>query len=438
MFYSWRNRTKKNRLIKSLKRMRKPLDYFGSQEFKDRCHIILEKMSVEQLRALQTALRCKGAELGECLFVTSDSEIYSSKFLPHFVSCVLWRWPELLQGTPNDLVRLPICDIPKDGSCDCVNPFHYARLLHSSPYLAHEDLPPLPSSPAPPTCCIAGSYNQNVDTSSSKDEGISSSMPIHELEPDGNGWGSSPPWPKRSSHWDSGISNNEEEEGDSPAMPHFPGSRLRQLPELHGNPRQDLTPPSLESETKFSSPICDLPSTCWGRVAYWEGRSRVGRIFPINSPTMSIFWRDDHPGCLSPWIDSDGLCLPTLVGDSPPGNEVVAKTRQKIGLGVYLWRSPEDGSVWTYNRSMFPMFISSSSRPKSDRAVRLAPGWAVKALDPARSSHQDHQQLPHPPVTIQISFAKGWGKLYKRRDVIQCPCWLEVFLEKPAAVLSLT
>lgn len=42
---------------------------------------------------------------------------------------------------------------------------------------------------------------------------------------------------------------------------------------------------------------------------------------------------------------------------------------------------------------------------------------------------RDHGHHPMGPVdyfSIKISFGKGWGRDYKRQDIMGCPCWLEV------------
>lgn len=42
-----------------------------------------------------------------------------------------------------------------------------------------------------------------------------------------------------------------------------------------------------------------------------------------------------------------------------------------------------------------------------------------------KQSQQTHLG-PIDRFSMKISFAKGWGNMYRRQDVMGCPCWLEV------------
>lgn len=108
------------------------------------------------------------------------------------------------------------------------------------------------------------------------------------------------------------------------------------------------------------------------------------------------------------------------------------KIRSKIGLGVTL--SLESDGVWLYNRSQEPVFVSSpaldAAAAKALLVWRVAPGHCLCIFDP--STPPPAISLPHvgpvDPRSVRISFAKGWGPKYSRRDVTACPCWLEVLL----------
>ncbi|CAH2040092.1 unnamed protein product, partial [Iphiclides podalirius] len=114
----------------------------------------------------------------------------------------------------------------------------------------------------------------------------------------------------------------------------------------------------------------------------------------------------------------------------------VRKTRAKIGLGVTLSLEPD--GVWLYNRSQEPVFVSS---PALDAAAarallvwRVAPGHCLCVFDPAAPPAPlcPPHVGPVDPRSVRISFAKGWGPKYSRRDVTACPCWLEVLLAPPS------
>ncbi|XP_070826338.1 mothers against decapentaplegic homolog 6-like [Chaetodon trifascialis] len=192
----------------------------------------------------------------------------------------------------------------------------------------------------------------------------------------------------------------------------------------------------------------------WCSVAYWEQRTRVGRLYPAYEPSLNIFY--DLP-------QGTGLCLGQLHAnayysrrDDPGGHGTsglhghhshggggngsgssVQQIRSKIGYGIVLSREPD--GVWVYNRSQHPVFIHSPTLdPPSARGLsvkRVMPGFSLKVFDYERSSWMaEHgvkpecQEGPWDPHSVRISFAKGWGPCYSRQFITSCPCWLEVLL----------
>ncbi|XP_032417242.1 mothers against decapentaplegic homolog 6-like isoform X2 [Xiphophorus hellerii] len=198
----------------------------------------------------------------------------------------------------------------------------------------------------------------------------------------------------------------------------------------------------------------------WCSVAYWEQRTRVGRLYPAYEPSLNIFY--DLP-------QGTGLCLGQLHantyhsrredpgshaasdpyrhhshgrggrsgGNSGGGGGNVQQIRSKIGFGIVLSR--EADGVWVYNRSQHPVFVHSptldlpSARGLSVR--RVMPGFSLKVFDYECSSWMtehgvkpETQEGPWDPHSIRISFAKGWGPCYSRQFITSCPCWLEVLL----------
>ncbi|XP_059054561.1 mothers against decapentaplegic homolog 6 [Achroia grisella] len=165
----------------------------------------------------------------------------------------------------------------------------------------------------------------------------------------------------------------------------------------------------------------------WCRLAYWELTQRVGRQFCVRVPAVDVF------GGSALGSGQGGFCLDGLEQRSDaPQVEQVRKTRAKIGLGVTL--SLESDGVWLYNRSQEPVFVSSpaldAAAAKALLVWRVAPGHCLCVFDP--DCPPPALSLPHiGPVdsrSVRISFAKGWGPKYSRRDVTACPCWLEVLL----------
>ncbi|XP_075711411.1 mothers against decapentaplegic homolog 6 [Rhinoderma darwinii] len=164
----------------------------------------------------------------------------------------------------------------------------------------------------------------------------------------------------------------------------------------------------------------------WCSVAYWEHRTRVGRLYAVCQPSVSIFY--DLP-------QGSGFCLGQLNLENR--SEAAARTRGKIGLGIVLSKEPD--GVWAYNRSDHPIFVNSptldSPTCRSLVVRKVMPGYSLKVFDYKKSCILQHLSAPseyadgpYDPHSIRISFAKGWGPCYSRQMITSCPCWLEVLL----------
>ncbi|KAG8201536.1 hypothetical protein JTE90_011211 [Oedothorax gibbosus] len=170
----------------------------------------------------------------------------------------------------------------------------------------------------------------------------------------------------------------------------------------------------------------ETPST-WCKVAYWELSDRVGRLLPVNQPTMNVFYELPH---------ADGLCLQTLANSHATDKSSIIQTRTKIGQGITVFR--EDQEVWIYNRSEYPVFVNSPTLdpPNTENLTvhKIQPGFSIKIFDYERSRYnqqvRDTSMLrngPFDPNAVRVSFVKGFGsEKYSRRFVTSCPCWLEL------------
>uniref|UniRef100_A0A669D1K8 Mothers against decapentaplegic homolog n=1 Tax=Oreochromis niloticus TaxID=8128 RepID=A0A669D1K8_ORENI len=163
----------------------------------------------------------------------------------------------------------------------------------------------------------------------------------------------------------------------------------------------------------------------WCNVAYWEHRTRVGRLYTVYEHSVSIFY--DLP-------QGTGFCLGQL--NLEHRSSTVQRTRGKIGYGILLSKEPD--GVWAYNRSEHPIFVNSPTLdvPNSRTLVvrKVMPGYSIKVFDYERSfllRHTTEADLldgPYDPNSVRISFAKGWGPCYSRQFITSCPCWLEILL----------
>ncbi|MGH0176826.1 UNVERIFIED_CONTAM: hypothetical protein FKN15_007565 [Acipenser sinensis] len=163
----------------------------------------------------------------------------------------------------------------------------------------------------------------------------------------------------------------------------------------------------------------------WCNVAYWEHRTRVGRLYTVYEHSVSIFY--DLP-------QGNGFCLGQLSLDHR--SETVRRTRSKIGYGILLSKEPD--GVWAYNRSEHPIFVNSPTLdiPNCRTLIvrKVMPGYSIKVFDYEKSCllqhamEQDYTDGPYDPNSVRISFAKGWGPCYSRQFITSCPCWLEILL----------
>ncbi|XP_063815217.1 mothers against decapentaplegic homolog 7 [Pseudophryne corroboree] len=161
----------------------------------------------------------------------------------------------------------------------------------------------------------------------------------------------------------------------------------------------------------------------WCVVAYWEEKTRVGRLYSVQENSLDIFY--DLP-------QGNGFCIGQLNSDNK--SQLVQKVRSKIGYGIQLTK--EVDGVWVYNRSSYPIFIKSATLDNPDSRTLLVhkvfPGFSIKAFDYEKAYSlqrpNDHEfmQQPWTGFTVQISFVKGWGQCYTRQFISSCPCWLEV------------
>ncbi|XP_075048479.1 mothers against decapentaplegic homolog 6-like [Mixophyes fleayi] len=164
----------------------------------------------------------------------------------------------------------------------------------------------------------------------------------------------------------------------------------------------------------------------WCKLAYWEHRTRVGRLYNVTEPSIHIFHNLPK---------GSGFCLGFLGSD--PRSQTVRRTRKKIGQGLVLSR--EQDEVWVYNRSEHPIFINSPTlaavSARGQSVHKLLPGYSIKVFDAEQaaslSGYSAQEDGPCDPHSVRISFAKGWGACYSRQFITSCPCWLEILLSTP-------
>ncbi|XP_068175408.1 mothers against decapentaplegic homolog 6-like [Antennarius striatus] len=185
----------------------------------------------------------------------------------------------------------------------------------------------------------------------------------------------------------------------------------------------------------------------WCSVAYWEQRTRVGRLYPAHESSLNIFYDlpqgtglslgQLHANAYHSRRDDPGSHGHHSHGHGGNSSSSVQQIRSKIGYGIMLSQEPD--GVWVYNRSQHPVFVHSPTLdPPNTRGLsvkRVMPGFSLKVFDYEHSSWMaqhsvkpDSLEGPWDPHSVRISFAKGWGPCYSRQFITSCPCWLEVLL----------
>ena len=125
----------------------------------------------------------------------------------------------------------------------------------------------------------------------------------------------------------------------------------------------------------------------------------------------------------------------TVVNDTTTTS--VNSGRQVLQQG----QNEQEGEVWAYNASEFPIFVNSPTLddPDSPRSLvvkKVPPGCSIKIFDYARAELLERTEArnvlltegPFDDRSVRISMAKGWGPSYARQIITSCPCWLEVLL----------
>ncbi|XP_061451361.1 mothers against decapentaplegic homolog 6 isoform X2 [Rhineura floridana] len=196
-------------------------------------------------------------------------------------------------------------------------------------------------------------------------------------------------------------------------------------PESPPPPYSRLSPNDEQKPLDASMSPDAIKQSHWCNVAYWEHRTRVGRLYTVYEQSVSIFY--DLP-------QGNGFCLGQLNLENR--NETVRRTRSKIGYGILLSKEPD--GVWAYNRSEHPIFVNSPTLdiPNCRTLIvrKVMPGYSIKVFDYEKSCLLQHTtdleypDGPYDPNSVRISFAKGWGPWYSRQFITSCPCWLEILL----------
>uniref|UniRef100_A0A8C8ADC1 Mothers against decapentaplegic homolog n=1 Tax=Otus sunia TaxID=257818 RepID=A0A8C8ADC1_9STRI len=341
----------------------------GRTELKAVTYSLLKRLKERSLDSLLEAVESRGGMPSGCVLVArTELRLGGQAAPPHLLLGKLFRWPDLQH--PAELK--PLCECQSFGVADgptvCCNPYHFSRLCGPG-----EDVSGLATtSDAPALSMVSGEF------------------------------------PCEQSRW----------VGRAICLSSIPVFSQA----VTANPDSSLLSP-----TDASTSPDAVKRSHWCNVAYWEHRTRVGRLYTVYEQSVSIFY--DLP-------QGNGFCLGQLNLENR--SETVRRTRSKIGYGILLSKEPD--GVWAYNRSEHPIFVNSPTLdiPNCRTLIvrKVMPGYSIKVFDYEKScllqhtADLDYTDGPYDPNSVRISFAKGWGPCYSRQFITSCPCWLEILLTR--------
>eukprot|EP00092_Neocalanus_flemingeri_P007559 GFUD01008158.1.p1 GENE.GFUD01008158.1~~GFUD01008158.1.p1 ORF type:complete len:143 (+),score=2.97 GFUD01008158.1:203-631(+) len=83
-----------------------------------------------------------------------------------------------------------------------------------------------------------------------------------------------------------------------------------------------------QNSTKKTTNAIETGRVTWCTLAYWEERTRVGRLFQVRSGGVEVFSQLPRPSPLG-----DAMCLATLATNNLKPSESTLKTREKNWSG---------------------------------------------------------------------------------------------------------
>lgn len=436
----------------------------------------LKKSDPEGYRTLELVLS-KKTEDTPCIALprSQDGRLQVShrKMLPQVMYCRIFRWPDL--QSQHELKSLTRCQYPANRSNTnkiCVNPYHYARVDHSlyppvvSPRTdsGFNNVSPPPQSPLSP-------YSQQQGSPATYFQPMP--QPAHEHNNPYN------PIPAHTTYKHEGAmfdQTNFGVNGQQNFRHHqsaFPCSSQSPLSESYGinysdtdpqssQPVDSQTPPPHYGGRTSNHQLALMPmdgieeghhsnlnyngpqQEPWCRIHYAELNHKIGEPFKSSSPKVFV------DGFTDPSIHNRRFSLGVISNINR--NSTIEMTRRAIRKGICL--ENQDDQIFVINLSDASIFFQSKNcnlenQLNKNAVVKIEPNQRQKIFDQkifegivqeARNTTEGnaYERLFHliEHCSIKMSFVKGWGSIYQRQDVTSTPCWIEICLLKPYALLD--
>jgi len=183
-----------------------------------------------------------------------------------------------------------------------------------------------------------------------------------------------------------------------------------------------------------ASPISYIEPSFWCTIAYYELNQHVGESFHASQTDVYV------DGFVDP-SSSERFCLGLLTNVNR--TQEVEQCRKLISRGVRLYYI--GGEVFIECLSDHPIFVqspifNSMSGYHPATVCRIEKGSNFKIFD----NHEFANLLTNTVnrgydavfqlnrmCIMRLSFAKGWGKDYRRQAITAIPCWIEIRLNGP-------
>ncbi|GMS87211.1 hypothetical protein PENTCL1PPCAC_9386 [Pristionchus entomophagus] len=409
-----------------------------------------------ELEALIQAVTSNGKNPTGCVTIQRSLDgrlqVAGRKGVPHVVYARIWRWPNV---SKTELAKLPTCRVTSDNQdFICINPYHYERVVSNAGGMMASSEQQQPKQQAAAAAASASGYGMSM------------------FDGRGDDWAAQMP-PSTAAAIQAEMRQQQllQRPGDAAEFrskrrkidPLFPA----QHPLMHRSHTIDLNRVQIPAAAHYPEH--------WATISYFELDTMVGESFKVRREMMSI----TVDGGLDPQGERNGrFCIGSI--PNVHRQSAVDTVRMHIGPGVVL-KQHQDGRVTMEVNSNKAVFLRApyidyvkNTLPSTTHKVQKGDGeitifdlrWAyyemcertasakesvvaqARAVAGLPVNHPGMQQMSEMVAgsgvdemkrmfcTVGMSFVKGFGGIYNRKTIKDCPCWIEVELHRPLQLLD--